>query len=97
MRDTQHLTGLLVDDGTAKRKKVAAVGGSYGGGQTWLLATVRGEGAPQYGTLALAEGQGRPAGGGRAAVHLDRPALLARAERAERQDDAARRRRRSRC
>ena len=40
VHDTQHLTGLLVDDGTAKRRKVAAVGGSYGGGQTWLLATV---------------------------------------------------------
>ena len=50
VRDTQHLTGLLVDDGTVKRKRVAAIGGSYGGGQTWLLATVRGKGAPQYGS-----------------------------------------------
>ncbi|MGH2838000.1 MAG: alpha/beta fold hydrolase [Thermoleophilaceae bacterium] len=57
IRDTQHLTGLLVDDGTAKRKKVAAVGGSYGGGQTWLLATVRGEGAPQYGTWRSPKGK----------------------------------------
>jgi predicted acyl esterase len=57
IRDTQHLTGLLVDDGTAKRKKVAAVGGSYGGGQTWLLATVRGKGAPQYGTWRSPEGK----------------------------------------
>ena len=56
-RDTQHLTGLLVDDGTAKRKKVAAIGGSYGGGQTWLLATVRGEGAPQYGTWRSPKGK----------------------------------------
>ncbi len=57
IRDTQHLTGLLVDDGTAKRRKVAAVGGSYGGGQTWLLATVRGKGAPQYGTWLSPEGK----------------------------------------
>jgi predicted acyl esterase len=57
IRDTQHLTGLLVDDGTAKRKKVAAVGGSYGGGQTWLLATVRGEGAPQYGSWRSPKGR----------------------------------------
>ena len=57
IRDTQHLTGLLVDDGTAKRRKVAAVGGSYGGGQTWLLATVRGKGAPQYGTWRSPKGR----------------------------------------
>ena len=57
IRDTQHLTGLLVDDGTAKRRKVAAVGGSYGGGQTWLLATVRGKGAPQYGTWRSPKGK----------------------------------------
>ena len=57
IRDTQHLTGLLVDDGTAKRKKVAAVGGSYGGGQTWLLATVRGDGAPQYGSWRSPKGK----------------------------------------
>ena len=46
-----------MDDGTAKRRKVAAVGGSYGGGQTWLLATVRGEGAPQYGTWRSPKGR----------------------------------------
>ena len=57
IRDTQHLTGLLVDDRTAKRRKVAAIGGSYGGGQTWLLATVRGEGAPQYGTWRSPKGR----------------------------------------
>jgi predicted acyl esterase len=57
IRDTQHLTGLLVDDGVAKRRKVAVLGGSYGGGQTWLLATVRGEGAPQYGTWLSPKGK----------------------------------------
>jgi pimeloyl-ACP methyl ester carboxylesterase len=57
IRDTQHLTGLLVDDGTAKRRKVGVLGGSYGGGQTWLLATVRGKGAPQYGTWMSPKGK----------------------------------------
>jgi len=57
IRDTQHLTGLLVDDGVAKRRKVAVLGGSYGGGQTWLLATVRGKGAPQYGTWLSPKGK----------------------------------------
>jgi predicted acyl esterase len=50
IRDTQHLTGLLVDQGLANRKRVAAVGGSYGGGQTWLLMTTRGKGAKQFGS-----------------------------------------------
>ena len=40
-----------------KRKKVAAVGGSYGGGQAWLLATVRGKGAPQYGSWRSPRGR----------------------------------------
>src|SRR6185503_327496 len=57
VRDTQHLTGLLVDDGTAKRKKVAAVGGSDGGGQTWLPATGKGKDAPQYGTRRSPKGK----------------------------------------
>jgi predicted acyl esterase len=56
-RDTQHLTGLLVDEKIANRKKVAAIGGSYGGGQTWLLATVRGKGAPEYGTWRSPKGR----------------------------------------
>lgn len=57
IRDTQYLSGLLVDDGTADRKHIAAVGGSYGGGQTWLLATVRGRGAPQFGTWRSPKGR----------------------------------------
>ena len=57
VRDAQHLSGLLVDDGTAKRKKVAAIGGSYGGGQTWLLATVKGKGASQYGSWRSPRGK----------------------------------------
>ena len=57
VRDTQYLTGLLVDDGTANRRRVAAIGGSYGGGQTWLLVTVRGKGAPEYGTWRSPKGR----------------------------------------
>ncbi len=57
IRDTQHLTGELVDDATAKRRRAAAIGGSYGGGQTWLLATTRGEGVRQYGTWRSPKGK----------------------------------------
>jgi predicted acyl esterase len=51
INDFQYLVGLLVDDDTTKRaagetltfnvnpRKVAAVGGSYGGGFTWLALT----------------------------------------------------------
>ncbi len=38
-RDTQTLLGKLVDAGIAKARALAATGDSYGGGQTWLLAT----------------------------------------------------------
>lgn len=38
-RDSQHLLGLLVDAGIADSGRLAATGGSYGGGQSWLLAT----------------------------------------------------------
>ena len=55
--DSHHLTGMLVDDGTADRRRVAAIGGSYGGGQTWLLMTVKGKGAPQYGTWRSPKGR----------------------------------------
>jgi predicted acyl esterase len=37
--DTQHLLGRLVDLKVADRNRLAATGGSYGGGQSWLLAT----------------------------------------------------------
>ena len=57
VRDTHHLTGLLADDSRTRRRltrihprRVAALGGSYGGGQTWLLLTTRGRGARQYGS-----------------------------------------------
>lgn len=38
-RNTQHLLGLLVDVGVADRSRLAATGGSYGGRQSWNLAT----------------------------------------------------------
>ena len=39
VRDTQTLLGKLVDAGIAKARALAATGDSYGGGQSWLLAT----------------------------------------------------------
>jgi acetyl esterase/lipase len=38
VRDTQYLAGLLADAGVADPQKVAVTGGSYGGGQSMLLA-----------------------------------------------------------
>jgi acetyl esterase/lipase len=38
VRDTQYLAGLLADVGVADPQKVAVTGGSYGGGQSLLLA-----------------------------------------------------------
>lgn len=57
VRDTQYLTGLLVDDGASAHplariaaRRVGVIGSSYGGGQTWLLLTTKGTGARQYGS-----------------------------------------------
>lgn len=41
IRDTQYLTGLLVDAGIASSSRVVVTGDSYGGGQSWLLALSR--------------------------------------------------------
>jgi ABC-2 type transport system ATP-binding protein len=51
VRDTRHLTGLLADDPALgiDPGRVAAVGGSYGGGQAWLLLTTRADPRLQYG------------------------------------------------
>ncbi len=51
VRDTRYLTGLLADDSTLRidPRHVAAVGGSYGGGQAWLLLTTREDARLQYG------------------------------------------------
>jgi len=38
-KDSQHVLGVLVDEGIADPARLASTGGSYGGGQSWLLAT----------------------------------------------------------
>ena len=65
VRDTHYLTGLLADDSRTRGRlarihprRVAALGGSYGGGQTWLLLTTRGAGARQYGSWVSPGGRG---------------------------------------
>ena len=57
VRDTHHLTGLLVDESAARRplvrvrrNRVGVIGGSYGGGQAWLLMTTRGNTRLPYGS-----------------------------------------------
>ena len=41
VRDTQHLAGLLVDEGLVEPKRIGVTGVSYGGGQTMTLATLK--------------------------------------------------------
>ncbi len=55
-RDSQTILGKLVDAGIADPAKLAATGGSYGGGQTWLLATSLPWHSPQGTKLRLAAG-----------------------------------------
>ena len=55
-RDSQILLGKLVDAGIADPKELASTGGSYGGGQTWLLATSLPWQSPNGVTLQLAAG-----------------------------------------
>ena len=55
-RDSQILLGKLVDAGIADPKELASTGGSYGGGQTWLLATSLPWQSPNGLTLQLAAG-----------------------------------------
>jgi ABC-2 type transport system ATP-binding protein len=64
VRDTHHLTGVLTDEGARRRplvriapKKIGVIGGSYGGGQTWLLLTTRGAGVKQYGSWRSPQGR----------------------------------------
>ncbi|MEX2253412.1 MAG: CocE/NonD family hydrolase [Thermoleophilaceae bacterium] len=40
-RDSQHLAGLLADEGLIQPRKVGVTGVSYGGGQSFQLATLR--------------------------------------------------------
>src|SRR2546423_161851 len=53
-RDSQIILGKLVDAGIAAPKKLAATGGSYGGGQSWLLATSLPWKSPKGARLQLA-------------------------------------------
>lgn len=55
-RDSQTLLGKLVDAGIADPKELASTGDSYGGGQTWLLATSLPWRSPKGATLQLAGG-----------------------------------------
>jgi acetyl esterase/lipase len=41
VRDSQHLAGLLVDQGIADPGRIGAMGGSYGGGQSLALAVLK--------------------------------------------------------
>jgi predicted acyl esterase len=41
VRDTQHLAGLLADEGIVIPNKIGATGSSYGGGQSMMLAALR--------------------------------------------------------
>ena len=51
VHDTQYLSGLLVDAGVA-RPRIAVTGGSYGGGQSWLLAVLANRVMAADGTLS---------------------------------------------
>jgi predicted acyl esterase len=55
-RDSQILLGKLVDAGIADAKALASTGDSYGGGQTWLLATSLPWQSPEGVPLQLAAG-----------------------------------------
>ncbi len=53
-RDSQTLLGKLVDAGIARAKQLLSTGGSYGGGQSWLLATSLPWQSPNGHTLQVA-------------------------------------------
>ena len=52
--DTQHLLSVFVDANVADPDRLGATGGSYGGGQSWLLATALPWKTPGGRTLQLA-------------------------------------------
>jgi hypothetical protein len=64
VRDTRHLTALLADEGLERdplvriaRRRVAVVGGSYGGGQAWLLLSTRDDDSLAYGSWITPRGR----------------------------------------
>jgi hypothetical protein len=52
IRDFQHLAGLLADQGLAQPTRVGAIGESYGGGSSIMLATLKDRIMKTDGTLA---------------------------------------------
>ncbi len=52
VRDFQYLAGLLVDQGLAQPTKIGAIGESYGGGSSIMLATLKDRIMQHDGTLA---------------------------------------------
>ena len=52
IRDFQYLAGLLVDQGLAQPTKIGAIGESYGGGSSIMLATLKDRVMQPDGTLA---------------------------------------------
>jgi predicted acyl esterase len=54
VRDAQTVLGELVDAGLADASRLASTGGSYGGGQSWLLATSLPWTSPAGASLQLA-------------------------------------------
>jgi hypothetical protein len=52
IRDFQYLAGLLVDQGLAQPTKIGAIGESYGGGSSIMLATLKDRIMQPDGTLA---------------------------------------------
>jgi hypothetical protein len=52
IRDFQYLAGLLVDQGLAQPTKIGAIGESYGGGSSIMLATLKDRIMQSDGTLA---------------------------------------------
>ena len=84
VRDAQYLISVLADEGVAQPQKIGATGMSYGGGISMALAALRDRTMLPDGSLDAVEKPGRDADGARrggAAVALDRPRLLADAER----------------
>ncbi len=51
IRDFQYLSGLLVDQGLAKPRRIGAIGASYGGGSSIMLATLKDRIMARDGTL----------------------------------------------
>ena len=58
VRDAQVFAGMLVDEGVADRRKIAAAGGSYGGGLSMALAALKNRVMKRDGSLVRWESPG---------------------------------------